>query len=446
MRLGTKIFLATASVATIATVSVAGLTFSVDYASSRSSIVNSLKRDFAQIDVASVDALDQALTVNEYSSVPVSVFYVDSNDKISQLDAQAGTLTRGTTKKVLMTGLKAPAQVGSLVAITKPLASGGYLTLAASTRALDDRMRQSAVTLAAGYLASLALIVLLSWLLLRRDLASLRRLRKAASKIAAGNFKVKLPTARGSRELMELTTALKQMTSSLTKALKTEKEAKRNIETFISDASHELRTPLTVIRGYGELIQANPKVSAEIAEKLITQVDRMNDLVTDLLFLAQLRESSSAKLEPVALDEIALQSCEQLAVLDPERQVGIEIDPVIVVSDRALLERFCANAISNIHRYAPQSAGARISVTSKNMQALIKIEDAGPGLSPKAYAEGIKSFQRFDESRSRSAGGSGLGMSIMRNIAEKLGGQVALSKSELGGLCVSLSLPLNDAR
>lgn len=445
MKLSTKIFLSTASVATLATLTVAGSTVSVDYTNSRAGIIRSLRSDLAQVDTTSVDALDQALGLSDYSQISVSIFFLDTNDKVATLDSHGGSLPSNTAPASLIASTKQPRQIGNLLVVAKPLSSGGYIAIGASTKSLDERTRQSILTLLAGYGFALVGILMLVWLILRRDLRSLRELERAASKIASGAYDVEIPAGRASTEIGKLRQALNSMVSSLTKALTTERTAKRNMEIFISDASHELRTPLTVIRGYAELLENQKTANPEIAGRIVSQVDRMNELVADLLLLAQLNEEASAKSATVWLDELALAAGEDLAILDPHRPLTFDISPVKLNSDKHLIQRFLANAVSNVSRYAPKTAAAKISVWKTEYSAHLRIEDGGPGLPAEAYVKGIQSFERFDMSRSRTAGGTGLGMSIMSSIARKLGGEVVLAKSTLGGLSVELQLPLNNA-
>ena len=102
---------------------------------------------------------------------------------------------------------------------------------------------------------------------------------------------------------------------------------------------------------------------------------------------------------------------------------------------------FIQNALNNIVRHTAESDEVRISLHSKGKYAHLIIEDAGPGLPAQAYRDNVRSLTRFDNSRSRDNGGSGLGMSIMSAVIEKLDGKFSLRKSELGGLAIVADLP-----
>jgi two-component system OmpR family sensor kinase len=135
---------------------------------------------------------------------------------------------------------------------------------------------------------------------------------------------------------------------------------------------------------------------------------------------------------------------DDLRILQPTRPVVVSIEPGIdVLGARDLLLQVLANLTSNIRRHTLVTDSLRVSLhTEDGMLAVLSFDDSGRGLPEEFYAGGINHFQRFDNSRSRASGGSGLGMSIMAAIVEKHGGEVKLEKSDLGGLRTEIRLPL----
>jgi K+-sensing histidine kinase KdpD len=105
------------------------------------------------------------------------------------------------------------------------------------------------------------------------------------------------------------------------------------------------------------------------------------------------------------------------------------------------MSRFIQNALTNIVRHTDAKAAVRITLSKSGKYVTLVIEDAGPGLPAGAYRENIRSLNRFDKSRSRENGGSGLGMSIMSAVIQKLDGKFSLRKSEMGGLAIVAELP-----
>ena len=219
------------------------------------------------------------------------------------------------------------------------------------------------------------------------------------------------------------------------------------MQEFLGDASHELRTPLTVIKGYVEMLSKKQLASAEDQNRAFnrvgSEINRMENLIQDLLLLAELGESGSRDIEKMDLSELLSAHGTDFTTLNPGRKVLLKIEnDLAVVASRDYLSRFIQNAFTNIMRHTSADAAVTITCTKSGKNALIMIEDAGQGLPESAYAENIRSLNRFDKSRSRENGGSGLGMSIMSAVIEKLNGTFSLRKSALGGLAVVVSLPL----
>jgi K+-sensing histidine kinase KdpD len=220
------------------------------------------------------------------------------------------------------------------------------------------------------------------------------------------------------------------------------------MQEFLGDASHELRTPLTVVKGYVEMLSKKQLISEADQDRAFTRVgteiNRMENLIQDLLLLAELGESGTRDVEKVDLSEIVSAHGTDFTTLNPQREVVLKIDTDLeVLASRDYLSRFIQNAFTNIMRHTPSDAAVTITCTKSGKNALMSIEDAGQGLPEKAYAENIRSLNRFDKSRSRENGGSGLGMSIMSAVIEKLNGSFSLRKSALGGLAVVVTLPLS---
>jgi two-component system OmpR family sensor kinase len=219
------------------------------------------------------------------------------------------------------------------------------------------------------------------------------------------------------------------------------------MQEFLGDASHELRTPLTVIKGYVEMLSKNQlkeDADKERAFKRVgTEIERMETLVQDLLLLAELGESGTRDIERINLSEILTAHGTDFITLNSSREVILKIsEDLSIDASRDYIARFIQNALTNIVRHTDAQAPVAISLHVRGKSAELIIEDGGKGLPDSAYRENIRSFNRFDKSRSRENGGSGLGMSIMSAVIQKLGGTFSLRKSVLGGLAIVVELPL----
>ena len=218
------------------------------------------------------------------------------------------------------------------------------------------------------------------------------------------------------------------------------------MQEFLGDASHELRTPLTIIKGYVEMLSKeqlpDPDAKHRAFYRVQSEINRMESLIQDLLLLAELGESGTRDIERINLSDSVKAHGTDFVTLNPQRKISLEISPEIYINgSHDYMSRFIQNALNNIVRHTAESDEVRISLQTKGKYAHLIIEDAGPGLPAQAYRDNVRSLTRFDNSRSRDNGGSGLGMSIMSAVIEKLDGKFSLRKSELGGLAIIADLP-----
>ena len=216
------------------------------------------------------------------------------------------------------------------------------------------------------------------------------------------------------------------------------------MQSFIGDASHELRTPLTVVKGYSEMLSADqftdPEMKQRAFQRVNGEIKRMENIISDLLLLAELGEMRKPNFDDVDLSEITRSHVDDFQTLQPQRKVETSIEEVTIKGDAEHLHRLFSNSLANIARHTPQDAPVRITLSGGEKKKLL-IEDGGPGLPDGMYGEVITHFQRFDKSRSRDKGGSGLGMSIMQAIVAEHHGSFRIRKSDLGGVALEILLP-----
>ena len=217
------------------------------------------------------------------------------------------------------------------------------------------------------------------------------------------------------------------------------------MQSFLADASHELRTPLTVIKGYSEML-AKGQISVEsdrqrAFDRVNSEIVRMENLIHDLLLLAELGETTIPIREEVDLSELLSSHSRDFQTLHSQRSVTIEIeDGISCLGSVDHLRRLMQNILNNISRHTPVDAPVRIQLSRNGKKSFLRIEDGGPGLPESSYRDGIELLNRFDSSRSRETGGSGLGLSIIAAIVHEHGGTLAMRKSALGGLAVEVIL------
>lgn len=226
---------------------------------------------------------------------------------------------------------------------------------------------------------------------------------------------------------------------------------------FIADASHELRTPVTVIRSETEVALTEPREEAEAfssLEVIRDEATRMSRLVEDMFTLARADadDRDVLKIENVPLAELIDTCARSAEALGRSRQVGVIVenllDPHIICrGDRIRLAQMLLNLLDNATKYTPKEGlvaiKAALDKTSPNLQAVISITDNGPGIPAEFREKVFTRFYRLDKARPREHGGSGLGLSIARRIAELHGGALTLADADGGGSVFKVFLPVN---
>ena len=227
-------------------------------------------------------------------------------------------------------------------------------------------------------------------------------------------------------------------------ALTFERSQRVKMQDFLGDAAHELRTPLTVVKGYAQLLEGNklePERTALAFNRLNSEIKRMEMLIADLLILAELGEENSDEFEQVNLSQLLFENIRDCSAVAPHLHIEqlIEEDVTLQGSEK-YLQRFISNALTNIRVHTQGTIPVRVTLKNSGEITLI-IEDGGPGLPANSYGEQIQGLKRFDRSRSRESGGSGLGLSIMSAVIERHKGRLSLKRSALGGLAIEVQLP-----
>jgi signal transduction histidine kinase len=394
------------------------------------------------------DAAIAALNVVQTYSYDLSIDVVDNHGTVTQVNAGDVPFTDTPSLSDLQHALKRVRSSADLPGFryrSEKAAGGSYLVVAASTSAIAAAAHRLEVNVAlVGVLAAL-LSIAVAYLFTNRDIRLIKRLINFASEIAHGNDATQFPPESGSPELRELRASLVTMVGSLHRAIEVERRSSREMQRFIGDASHELRTPLTVIKGYSEILERrdlDDEMRHRALERVRREVVRMDALVSDLLFLTEVRESASRDVNPVALSDVLGDALGNFRVDHPQRALQVHVTPNVWITGREeYVERLINNSLSNIARHTPADAPVEVTLEVADNRAILLVDDGGPGLPPEAYERDARQFQRFDPARTRESGGTGLGMSIMTDIVTSLRGTLSLGPSPLGGLRLRFDLP-----
>jgi len=395
-----------------------------------------------------ITALDNALNTVQENNYDVTLVVISPSNEATPIRTGANPLTRTPTIEIAKSTLHSIVEVSGITGFrirSMPIGGGDFLLVAASTLSVQNaNHRLERQVFLAGLLIAI-FITLVTRRLMRSSFRTINQLIEYAEAISKNNYLAELPKASTTPELSSLQSSLGVMVENLKKTIEIEKSSNLAMQRFIGDASHELRTPLTVIKGYSEMLQ-NVSISDDqkqrAADRVEREVDRMDALIGDLLFLAEINETPFVQGSLMDLSAFAASAVFDFKSDNPERQVTSRIENgVYVIGTENFFHRMVTNAFTNIQRYTPSGAPVNVSLTSDSTHIQLKIEDGGPGLSS-GYGLSPQRFARGDDSRSRESGGSGLGMSIMADVARAVGGSMKTEQSTLGGLAIIFELPL----
>ena len=222
---------------------------------------------------------------------------------------------------------------------------------------------------------------------------------------------------------------------------------------FVANLSHELKTPLTAIRGFAEtLLEGSveePTERARFLRIIREHAVRLTRLTDDLLKLARIEAGKmEVETEPVRIAEVLDLVLDSARVKAGRRTLRLAGDPdgVVVSTDPNLLTEILQNLVDNAVQYTADDGAVEIRGRALREEVRISVKDNGVGI-PKAHQARIfERFYRVDPARSRAVGGTGLGLTIARHTAERLGGRIALKSTSGRGSVFTLSLPRDDRR
>lgn len=238
---------------------------------------------------------------------------------------------------------------------------------------------------------------------------------------------------------------LRSIEIALNSLLKRMQEAKLQQMRFVSDASHELRTPIAVLQGYVNMLdrwgKTDPEVLDESIEALKAEVNHMQELVEQLLFLAR-GDSGRNTLQKTTfnLAEVAAEVCDESAMIDPEHlyvlePAGIAPDDLrfSMVGDLAMVKQSMRIIVQNAAKYSPAGTTVTISVRAEGGQVCYSVQDEGMGMSEKDTAHIFERFYRADAARGERGdgrGGTGLGLAIAKWIVDAHEGTIEVVSRE----------------
>jgi two-component system sensor histidine kinase MprB len=273
------------------------------------------------------------------------------------------------------------------------------------------------------------------WAVARNGLRPVRRLTTSVERIARTEDLTPLPV-EGDDEIARLATAFNQMLT----ALAASRDRQRQL---VADAGHELRTPLTSLRTNLDLLSQadataaglSPQARAELLDDVRAQIEELTTLIGDLVELAR-DEPLTHVVETLDLAEVVDRALARVRRRAPGLQFDIEVvSSWWVVGESAALERAVTNLLDNAVKWSPSGG----TVTVRVADGVLTVDDEGPGISEQDLPHVFERFYRAEESRSMP--GSGLGLSIVRQVVERHSGSVVVERRPGGGTRITVRLP-----
>ena len=378
------------------------------------------------------------------TSVDGNIIYSTSNLKDRQIPFKPELASNGQGESVIIEDYAGPEPVLLTVIRLWPTESGNpeFVTLAVSLASVHDAEQRLLFIL----LLSIPIAIVISLaggaILARRAIDPVDQVTATARQITAQSLNERITLINADEELQRLADAFNQMVTRL-------EDAFNQIRQFTADASHELRTPLAVLTGETQLAltgNLNRDESLQVFKSSLEEIERMSKIVDDLLVLSRFDSKDSVlDIQKLDLSDLVIETCEQMRKPADARHLNLVIEKVEtleVMGDDFRLRQVIRNLLDNAIKYTPEGGQIKVSLeTNGSQNSYITIIDTGIGIPSEDLTRIFDRFYRVDKARSRTQGGSGLGLSIVKRVIEAHNGKIEI-ESQLGvGTKVSIHLP-----
>ena len=388
---------------------------------------------------------------NEISVNPVFLVLVDNNGKVIE---KSENLRKESLYFIKNSHLRLVSDFklgGKLVReIQVPLIKKdqilGYLLVAVSLEEASITIRNLLNILLISYPITLILLFLVARIITGRSIKPILNIIETADKISQENLNARIDLPKNKDELRLLSQTINDLLDRIQNAVVREKQ-------LTSNASHELRTPLAVIKGTLEVLIRKPRKQTEYLEKIdfcIKEVDRLNNLVSELLLLARFEnQKQNIKHGAISLNAIFLDVLSRYS--EKIKRKGITIkhqfhQDYIINSDNYLIAIVMGNLISNALKYSKDNGEVIINLSNDNSQVIVSIIDNGIGISKENIDKIFDPFFRGVTTNYPEIKGSGLGLSIVRRICTLLDITINISSEENNGTTVILKISKEDVK
>lgn len=306
----------------------------------------------------------------------------------------------------------------------------------------DDSMRRLLIILIIGIITSVSLTIGVGYLMAKKALKPVDKIRRAAVKISFRNLEEYIDIGARRDELGKLAETFNAMISRL-------RDAFQRINQFSVDVSHELKTPLTILKGGTEVVlrkERDPEEYRALLASHLEEIDRMSQIIDDLLLLSKVDTGKmQLNVSEIDLKDLILQVYVGMKISADKKDVALIVDELQdtrLKGDELKLRRMLWNIVENGIKYTNSGGRVEISSASDNGYVRINVRDTGVGIGEEDIKYIFDRFYRADRARKRESG-TGLGLSISKWIAEAHRGVIEVESHPPSGSLFSIKLPVS---
>ncbi|WP_240903777.1 sensor histidine kinase [Chengkuizengella sediminis] len=319
----------------------------------------------------------------------------------------------------------------------------GYVYMFLETQPIRDMIQSLTIQFLIVGILAIVISIIITLFLSRFITVPLIQMKKATEKLSHGKSDVMLDTYRED-ELGDLSRSIQKLSNDL-------KRLKKERSEFLSNISHELRTPLTYLKGYADVLK-RPNLTLKEREEFITiiqeEAENVTSLVEDLFDLAKMDQNEFLiRKERVNCCNYLQEIVARFKPAYEENDVSLELfcdESIYVNIDRIRFGQVIHNFLDNALKYSSSNTRVQISVLKENQRIKIQISDEGEGIPKKDLSRIWDRLYRVDKSRSRVTGGSGLGLTIAKEIIERHDGEVGVESEIRKGTIFTIYLEIEE--
>lgn len=308
------------------------------------------------------------------------------------------------------------------------LVNGAGLVAIFNNIALNEYKTYIKYTIIVGYLLFGCLIssALVYLIRARGQTIKMQNICEAAQKVAAGDFSVRLDVYKDKKRKNEIDILKEDFNTMVTELASIEKLK----DNFVADVSHEIKTPLSVIQGYADLLQTNgisDEQRSEYIKRISEQINKLTNLVTNILKLNKIESKEIVCKEKFSLDEqmrFCILSLEDL-INEKDIEIEVNLDEVEINSDPVLLELVWNNLLSNAVKFTDRGGMICVSLSNQGNVVIATVRDTGCGMSEETCKHIFDKFYQGDTSHSQE--GNGLGLALVDRVVTLLDGEILVS-------------------